>query len=182
MSHLPHTTPTGLTYDSGDFPANLEQALTLADWAGAKRRKSEAAAAGKFVGIGLATHVVRGGGIEDEHARLRLDSDGGATLFIGAQSSGQGHATVFAELAAERLGIPVELVRVRQGDSDHIPRGGVTGGSRSLQMGGLAVRGAADALIEKARGLAGYLMQVDGAGNPAERKAPPSSPKPCPVK
>ncbi|MEE8505824.1 MAG: xanthine dehydrogenase family protein molybdopterin-binding subunit [Kiloniellales bacterium] len=161
--HLPHTTPTGLTYDSGDFPAILEQALTLADWAGAERRKAEAAAAGKLLGIGLAAHIARGGGVSDEHARLRLDSDGGITLFIGTQSSGQGHATVYAQLVSERLNIPFDLVCVRQGDSDHGPRGGITAGSRSLQMGGLAIQGAADALIEKARGLAGYLMQVDGA-------------------
>jgi carbon-monoxide dehydrogenase large subunit len=161
---LPHTTPTGLTYDSGDFPANLERALTLADWAGADRRKAEAAAAGKLLGIGLAAHVGSGGGIADEHARLRLESDGGITLFIGTQSSGQGHETVFAQLVAERLGMPADQVRVRQGDSDHSPRGGGTGGSRSLQMGGLAIQGAADALIEKARGLAGHLMQFDRAG------------------
>ncbi len=160
--HLPHTTPTGLTYDSGDFPAIMEQALTLVDWAGAERRKAEAAAAGKFLGIGLAAHIATVGGIDDEHARLRLDSDGGITLFIGTQSSGQGHATVYAQLVSERFGIPGELVRVRQGDSDHCPRGGGTGGSRSLHMGGLAIHGAADALSEKARSLAGYLMQVDG--------------------
>ncbi len=161
---LPHTAPTGLTYDSGDFPATLERALTLADWAEAERRKAEAAAAGKLLGIGLATHIARGGGVADEHARLRLESDDGITLFIGTQSSGQGHETVFAQLVAERLGIPFDLVRVRQGNSDHCPRGGGTGASRSLQMGGLAIQGAADALIEKARGPAGYLMQVDGAG------------------
>ncbi len=161
--HLPHTTPTGLTYDSGDFPAILEQALTLADWQGAERRKAEAAVVGKLLGIGLATHIATVGGMFDEHARLRLDSDGGITLFIGTQSSGQGHATVYAQLVSERLGVPGELVCVRQGDSDHCPRGGGTSGSRSLLMGGLAIQGAADALIEKARGLAGYLMQVDGA-------------------
>ena len=161
--HLPHTTPTGLTYDSGDFPANLERALNLADWTGVEQRKADAEAAGKLLGIGLAAHVGSGGGVADEHARLRLESDGGITLFIGTQSSGQGHETVFPLLVAERLGIPADLVRVRQGDSDHSPRGGGTGGSRSLQMGGLAIRGAADALIEKARGLAGSLMQVDGA-------------------
>ncbi len=161
--HLPHTTPTGLTYDSGDFPAILEQSLTLADWPGAERRKAEAAAAGKLLGIGLASHIATVSGLNDEHARLRLDDDGGVTLFIGTQSSGQGHATAYAQLAGERLGVPHDLVRVRQGDSDHIPRGGGTSGSRSLLMGGLAIQGAADALVEKARGLAARLMQADGA-------------------
>jgi carbon-monoxide dehydrogenase large subunit len=161
--HLPHTTPTGLTYDSGDFPANLERALDRADWAGAERRKADAAAAGKLLGIGLVTHVGSGGGVADEHARLRLERDGGITLFIGTQSSGQGHETVFPQVVAERLGIAADQVRVRQGDSDHSPRGGGTGGSRSLQMAGLAIHGAAAALIDKARGLAGHLMQVDGA-------------------
>lgn len=158
---LPHATPTGLTYDSGDFAATLEQALDLADWPGAERRKAEAEAAGKLLGIGLATHIATVGGMNDEHARLRLDGDGGVTLYIGTQSSGQGHETAYAQLASERLGIPYDLVRVRQGDSDHLPRGGGTSGSRSLHMGGLATQGAADALIEKTRGLAGHLMQAD---------------------
>jgi carbon-monoxide dehydrogenase large subunit len=161
--HLPHSTPTGLTYDSGDFPALLERALTLAGWTGVERRKAESAAAGKLLGIGLAAHIARCGGVADEHARLRLENDGGISLFIGTQASGQGHETVFALLVAERLGIPAGRVRVRQGDSDRSPRGGGTGASRSLQMAGLAIQGAADALIEKARGLAGSLMQVDGA-------------------
>ena len=161
--HLPHTTPTGLTYDSGDFPAILERALTLADWPGAERRKAEAAAAGRLLGIGLASHIATVAGMGDEHARLHLDSDGGITLFIGTQSSGQGHETAYAQLVSERLGVRHDLVRVRQGDSDHCPRGGGTSGSRSLLMGGLAIQGAADALVEKARGLAGRLMQADGA-------------------
>jgi len=163
LDDLPHTTPTGLTYDSGDFTATLEQALDLADWAGAERRKAEAKTAGKLLGIGLATHVATVGGRHDEHARLRLDGDGGVTLFIGTQSSGQGHETAYAQLASERLGIPYDQVRVHQGDSDHLPRGSGTTGSRSLHMGGLATQGVVDALIEKTRGLAGHLMQADGA-------------------
>jgi carbon-monoxide dehydrogenase large subunit len=162
--HLPHTTPTGLTYDSGNFPAILEQTLNLADWPGAETRKAEAAAAGKLLGIGLSTSIASVSGFYSEHARLRLGRDGEVTLFIGTQSSGQGHETVYAQLVSERLGIPFDLVSVRQGDSDRCPNGGGTAGSRSLLMGGLAIQGAADALIEKARGRAGYLMQVDGAG------------------
>jgi len=162
--HLPYTTPTGLTYDSGDFPAVLEQALSLAGWSGAETRKAEAAAAGKLLGIGLATPIATVGGFYKEHARLRLGRDGGVTLFIGTQSSGQGHETVYAQVLSERLGIPFDRVSVRQGDSDACPYGGGTAGSRSLLMGGLAIRGAADALIARTRGLAGYLMQLDGAG------------------
>ena len=162
--HLPHTTPTGLTYDSGNFPALLEQTLNLADWPGAETRKAEAAAAGKLLGIGLSTPIASVSGFYSEYARLRLGRDGDVTLFIGTQSSGQGHETVYAQLVSERLGIPFDLVSVRQGDSDRCPNGGGTAGSRSLLMGGLAIQGAADALIEKARGRAGYLMQVDGAG------------------
>jgi carbon-monoxide dehydrogenase large subunit len=162
--HLPHTTPTGHTYDSGDFPAILERALSLADWPGAETRKAEAAARGRLLGIGLATPIASGSGFYNEHARLRLGPDGGVTLFIGTQSSGQGHETVYAQLVGERLGIPSDRVSVRQGDSDACPYGGGTAGSRSLLMGGLAIRGAADALIETSRALAGTLMQVDGAG------------------
>ncbi len=161
LAQLPHTTPTGLTYDSGDFPAILEKALTLADWLGAERRKAEARAAGKLLGIGMATYVATSAGYLEEYARLRLDSDGGITLFVGTQSSGQGHETAYAQLVNEWLGIPVGLVRVRQGDSDNDPAGGGTSFSRSLLMGGLAIKGAAGALIEKARGVASRLMQAD---------------------
>jgi len=160
---LPHTTVTGLTYDSGDFPAILERALGLAGWDDASHRKDAARDAGKLLGIGLAYHVATVAGGDSEHARLRLDDDGGVTVFVGTQSTGQGHETAYAQIVAERLGVPVASVRVRQGDSDLEPVGGGTSGSRSILMGGLAVRAAADALIEQARGVAAYLMQADAS-------------------
>ena len=158
---LPHTTVTGLTYDSGDFPAILEHALGLAGWDDAGDRKDAARDAGKLLGIGLAYHVASGAGGDSEHARLRLDDDGGVTVFVGTQSTGQGHETGYAQIVVERLGVPLAVVRIRQGDSDLEPVGGGTSASRSILMGGLAVRAAADAFIEQARGVAAYLMQAD---------------------
>ena len=158
---LPHTTVTGLTYDSGDFPAILEHALGLAGWDDAGHRKDAARDAGKLLGIGLAYHVETVADGNNEHARLRLDDDGGVTVFVGTQSTGQGHETGYAQIVAERLGVPLAWVRIRQGDSDLVPGGGGTSGSRSILMGGLAVRAAADALIEQARGVAAYLMQAN---------------------
>jgi carbon-monoxide dehydrogenase large subunit len=160
---LPYTTPTGVTYDSGNFAANLDRALDLADWSGTERRKAEALEAGKLLGVGLVTHIATVGGMGSEHARLRLEKDGTVSLFIGTQSTGQGHETAYTQLVSNYLGVSHEFVRVRQGDSDCLPRGGGTTGSCSLHMGSLAIQGAAEALIEKARNLAGHMMQADVA-------------------
>ena len=157
---LPHTTATKLTYDSGDFLAIMERAMALADWQQVERRKIAARAEGRLLGIGMASYIETAAGFLDEHAHLRLESDGGVTVSVGTQTSGQGHATVYAQLVADKLGIPLDIVRLNQGDSDVIPSGGGTFGSRSVLMGGLAIQGAADVLIEKARRIASHMMEA----------------------
>ncbi|MDH3910973.1 MAG: xanthine dehydrogenase family protein molybdopterin-binding subunit [Rhodospirillales bacterium] len=157
---LPHTTVTGLAYDSGDFAQILDQALSQADWAGAAERKTAARTRGLYRGIGLATYIESCGGVGEEDARVRLDSDGGLTVYVGTQTNGQGHATAYTQLLAERFGLAPELIRVRQGDSDDLAEGGGTGGSRSLLMGGQAIKGAGGVLIDKARRLAGQMLEA----------------------
>jgi len=157
---LPYTTAMGITYDSGDFARVMAAAQARAGWESAEARKAEARGRGRLRGIGLACYVEACGGVGEEEARVRLDDDGGITLIIGTQTNGQGHATAYTQLLCERLGLEPERVRVRQGDSDDLGHGGGTGGSRSLMMGGLALAGATDKLVERLRGIAGQLLEA----------------------
>jgi carbon-monoxide dehydrogenase large subunit len=157
---LPYATATGLTYDSGDFERLLDRALEAADWAGFEARRQEAGGRGQLRGLGLAYYVEACAGVDQEEARLRLDEDGGITVFVGTVTNGQGHATAYAQLLNDQLGLPPELMRLRQGDSDEITYGYGTGGSRSLLMGGVAIQRAADKVLDKARRIAGHLLEA----------------------
>lgn len=157
---MPYTTPTGRTYDSGDFDRHMTRALDLAGLDGFPARLAEARARGKTRGIGFATYIEACGGGNPEPAYLTLDADGGVTLKIGSQSNGQGHRTAYAQLVASHLQLPLEQVRVRQGDTDDTPTGQGTGGSRSIPVGGAAVDGAARLLAEAVRRLAADALET----------------------
>lgn len=157
---MPYTTATGITYDSGDFARLMDAALQHAEVEAVDARKEEARRRGKLRGLGMAYYVEACAGMGSEEARVRVESDGSVTLFVGTQSNGQGHATAYAQLLADRLGVHPEHVRTRQGDSDEFPTGGGTDGSRSLLMGGGATSAAADKVVEKAKKLAGFFMEV----------------------
>ncbi len=124
----------------GDFPRILSVAKARADVAGFAGRRAESAARGRLRGLGLAAYIEAILGDQSETARLTLDADGGATLYVGTQSNGQGHETVFARMVAQATGLPEEAIRIVQGDSDAIPIGGGTGGSRSVTVQGTALR------------------------------------------
>lgn len=164
---MPFRTPLGNTYDSGDFARNMDDAMARARWADFPARRSEAAARGRLRGIGMSTYIESCGGGGDEGAEIRMDADGFVTILIGTQSTGQGHETAYAQIAADQLGIPIERVRVVQGDTDVVKDGRGTGGSRSLPVGGVAVGRAVDELVASARRVAAHLLQaeqVDFAG------------------
>jgi aerobic carbon-monoxide dehydrogenase large subunit len=149
---LPHDNGLGLQFDIGNFPAVLDKALANADWAGFPARKTAAQARGKRYGRGLCYYVeIAGGGSRDEFADVRVLSGGLVEVAVGTQSNGQGHETVYAQVTAERLGIPMEQVRIVQGDTDRLEQGSGTGGSRSMAWGGAACLQVADDVI--ARGL-----------------------------
>jgi len=160
---MPYRTAMGLTYDSGDFDRNMTDAMEAADWAGAAARKAEARARGRLRGIGMACYIEACGGGLDERARLRFEEDGGLTVLIGTQSNGQGHETAYAQLAAAKLGIAMDRVTVVQGDTDLIPFGRGTAGSRSLPVGGAALAKAADRIIDKGRLIAAHLLEAAAA-------------------
>jgi aerobic carbon-monoxide dehydrogenase large subunit len=157
---MPYTTATGKAYDSGDFAGHLARAQQLGDWAGFERRLAAARARGRLRGIGIATYIEACGSNGPETATVRLDQDGGITVLIGTQSTGQGHHTAYAQLIAERLRVSPEFVRVIQGDTDLVATGGGTGGSSSIPCGGASVAGAADRLADRLETLAGNVLEA----------------------
>jgi len=166
----PHRNGFGALYDTGDFPSALEKALEAAGYDELRKEQAERRARGDVVqlGIGIASYVeITGGGGEsgppNENATIEVHPDGSATILTGASPHGQGHQTAFAMLASEELGIPVEKITLKWGDTDLVPRGGGTGGSRSLQQGGAAVRQASQELLDVARERAADALEADAA-------------------
>lgn len=157
---FPWRSPGGEIYDVGDFERVLETAAAEAFLEGYPARKAASAARGRVRGLGIAAYVeaVLGNPVED--ARIRFLEDGIVELHVGTQSTGQGHETAFAQILSERLGIDFERVRVVMGDSDIIPRGGGTGGSRSLTAEGAAIVSAAGKLAEGLTPLAAEMLDV----------------------
>ncbi len=159
-SAMPHTTPVGKTYDSGDFRIVLDAGLKNADWAGFPARRAEAARHGRRRGIGLAYYLEATGGAPTERAEIRFADDGFVDVYVGTQSTGQGHETAYVQLTADQLGVPGEKVRVKQGDTDTIPTGGGTGGARSLYSEGQAILVTAATVIEKGRKAASEALEA----------------------
>jgi carbon-monoxide dehydrogenase large subunit len=157
---IPYATPFGASFDSGDFGAALDQALALADAAGFPDRRRRAEATGKRRGLGISCFLEHAGGQPSESAALRFPGDGTVVVALGAQSSGQGHRTVFRTLAAERLGIPAERVTVEQGDTRLGVPGSGTVASRGAMTSGTAIARAAEEVIEKARVLAAEMLEA----------------------
>lgn len=157
---MPYKTPGGRTYDTGDFAGHMARACEVADWKGFGKRAKAAGKAGKLRGIGLAVYIEACGGGSPEPAYVDLHKDGTASVRIGTQSNGQGHATAYAQLVAEHLDIPVEKITVLQGDTDFTPTGGGTGGSRSLPVGGAGVDAAARQLAENIKSIAAEVLEA----------------------
>ncbi len=157
---LPHKTPGGVTYDSGDFPAVLEKALTDADWAGFPARKVESEAAGKLRGIGIGQYLEVTGPPSREMGGVRFEEDGTVTIITGTLDYGQGHATAFAQVLTARLGVPFDAIRLLQGDSDELLAGGGTGGSKSMMTSGKAIFEAAELVKEKGVRIAAHLLEA----------------------
>ena len=157
---LPYTTPTGKVYNSGDFAGTLARAQEVVEWDGFNKRAAQSRRAGWLRGIGIATYIEACGNNGPETATLTLDRDGGVTLLIGSQSTGQGHATSYAQLIAERLDLPPERVRVVQGDTDRIKSGAGTGGSSSIPVGGVSVDRAATTLAGQLKEIAADALEA----------------------
>ena len=162
-SAMPHSTPVGKSYDSGDFRKVFDIALDGVDYAGFAARRAEAAKRGKRRGIGFAYYLEATGGDPTERAEIRFADDGFVDVYVGTQSTGQGHETAYVQLTATRLGIDGEKIRVRQGDTDTIPVGGGTGGARSLYSEGQAIVKTTDSVIAKGKQAAGEMLEAAAA-------------------
>jgi len=156
---MPYAAASGYTYDAADCVRLFETALQVADAPGFAARHAASEARGRRRGIGLACHLHGTGGIADEHVIVQVGADK-LVAAVGTQSQGQGHETVFAQILAASLGVPVERIDIRQGDTRTIPRGGGTGGSSSTIISGTTIRRAADAVIERGRDLAAERLET----------------------
>ena len=159
---LPYATPTLWTYDSGEFQRLLDKCIELSDWNGFAARKKAAEKNSRLRGRAV-SYYIEFGGIFNDRMGLRFEPDGGLTVLGGTHSHGQGHATVFAQLVHEWLGVPLQSIRYVQGDTAQVPIGRGTYGARSAVVGGNALKAASEAIIEKARAMAAALMEADAA-------------------
>src|SRR5256884_8384865 len=147
---LPYATPTLWNYDSGEFQRLMDKCIELSDWKGFAARKKESAKHGRLRGRAV-SYYIEFGGIFNERMDLRFDPGGTLTVLGGTHSHGQGHATVFAQLVHELLGVPLESIRYVQGDTAQVPIGRGTYGARSAVVGGNALKVASDALVAKGK-------------------------------
>jgi carbon-monoxide dehydrogenase large subunit len=157
---FPYKTAVGVEYDSGDYETSLTEALKLAGYDEIVRYRDEARARGELVGVGVSTFVEPSGGAGFESGTVRVERTGEITVLTGSSSHGQGHETVFAQIAAEKLRVSMDHVAIRHGDTLAIQQGVGTFGSRSMVMGGGALVLAADKIIAKARRFAAHLLEA----------------------
>ena len=157
---FPFATPLGFVYDSGDFAGNMDRALALSEADGFEDRRRDAAAKGKLRGFGVANAIERAAPPGLEFAEIRFAPSGRATVLCGATTQGQGHATTFAQLLSDRLGLEAENIRFVQGDTDRLAFGFGAGGSRISAMGCAALLIAADKIVEKGKRIAAHLLEA----------------------
>jgi carbon-monoxide dehydrogenase large subunit len=170
---FPYQTPAALAYDTGDYEAHLNRALELSEYAGFAERRAASEARGKRRGIGLSCYIEACGIAPSavagalgaraglyEAAEVRFNPTGSVTVFTGSHSHGQGHETTFAQIVADRLGVPMGNVEIVHGDTNRIPFGMGTYGSRSLAVGGSAIVRAIDKIIDKGRKIAAHMLEA----------------------
>ncbi len=173
IREFPYQTPVALQYDQGDYDATLDLALEASDWDGFEARRNEAAGRGKLRGIGISTFIEACGIAPSavvgslgaraglyEVGSVRVHPTGSVSVFTGTHSHGQGHETTFAQIVAETLGVDFEAVDVVHGDTNAIPFGMGTYGSRSLAVGGTAIYNAVQKVIAKGKKIAAHLLEA----------------------
>jgi carbon-monoxide dehydrogenase large subunit len=173
VKNFPYQTPVALLYDIGDYEATMAAATKLADVAGFPQRRKEAEARGKLRGLGYAAYIEACGIAPSavagslgaraglfEAGEIRVHPTGSVTVFTGSHSHGQGHETTFAQVVADRFGLPIESVDIVHGDTSKILFGMGTYGSRSLAVGGTAIVKAMDKIIAKGKKIAAHLLEA----------------------
>src|SRR5437016_1261125 len=166
-ANFPLTTPTGANYDSGEYEKSLDAVLKASGYAELRAEQARRRASNdpKQLGIGVSTYVevTAPVGLHIEFGAVEIDDDGSATVFAGTSAHGQGHHTAFAMLASEVLGIPMDKITLVDSDTDRVPRGAGTMGSRSLQTAGSAIHVASNEVLERARYIASHLLEASAA-------------------
>ena len=157
---LPYTNPFGMTYDSGDYHAVLDRALTLADWDGFAARRSQTAGRGRRCGIGLGAYVESQSGAPQERAEVTVHPEGTVEMVIGTLSSGQGHETSFAQLLGEWLGVSPDCIRLVTGDTDRVQNGAGSHSGRSLRLASITAHEASRDIVEQGRRIAAHRLEA----------------------
>jgi carbon-monoxide dehydrogenase large subunit len=162
-SDLPFKAASDMTYDDGDFLGLLKQALELADYAGFNKRKRESKKTGKLRGFGVGCYleVTAGGG--KELGAIHFEKDGTVTIVTGTMDFGMGHATTYAQMLTDMLGVPFERVRVVEGDSDRMAYGNGSGGSRSVMFTGAALTESSKIVIERGKQIASHVLEASSS-------------------
>ena len=156
---MPYQTALMPNLDCGDFEAVMDKGLEISDWAGFETRKTEASNRGKLYGRGIAVYMESAAPF-NERMDIRFDPGGEVTIIAGTHSHGQGHATVYSQMVSDFLGVPFESIHLMQGDTDKVAMGRGTVGSRSMTVGGSALKNAADIIIEKGKKIAGHVLEA----------------------
>ena len=157
---MPYRNAVGLVYDSGDYRAAFDRAVTLADWAGFEARRAEARRRGRYRGIGVANYIELNTGFPRERAHITVCPEGRVELVLGTLSSGQGHATSFAQLLVEWLGVELFEVRLITGDTDVTVVGGGAHSARALRLAAVVMAKASDQIVEKGTRIAAWLLEA----------------------
>ena len=158
---FPYLSSTGETYDVGDFPRVLNRLETFADRAGFDARRNASESKGMLRGMGLCYYIESILGDPSENAKVEFNEDGTVTIYVGTQSNGQGHETVYAKFLSDQSGIPAEMIEVVQGDSDLIAKGGGTGGSRSVTVQNNATLAAVETIVASFKPFLAAKMGVE---------------------
>jgi carbon-monoxide dehydrogenase large subunit len=161
---LPYRSPMGLTYDSGEFERNMARAMTLAQWDSFEERRAQSRANGRLRGIGLANYIESPVGAPRERIELTVRADGSVDIVSGTQSTGQGHETTFAQVIAHHLGVPMEAVKLRTGDTAFVSVGGGSHSDRTMRLGGMLLVDTAQQIIATGKQVAAALFGVDASG------------------
>lgn len=157
---FPYKVPLGMPYDSGEYAKLMDMALQRADYAGFEQRRAASAARGKLRGLGISYYIEACGGGPSEFTLMSVDEDGKVLVKSGSQNNGQGHETIFSQLAADTLGVDMDDIEVRMGDTDDIPEGMGTGGSRATAAGGGSVVTTSEAFIDSGKKVAANLLEA----------------------
>jgi carbon-monoxide dehydrogenase large subunit len=157
---MPYAASSGMVYDSGDFPAVFKEALAVADIKGFNARKRESKKRGKLRGLGVGSYLEVTAPPNKEMGGIRFEPNGEVTIITGTLDYGQGHASPYAQVLSQTLGIPFERIRLLQGDSDELLAGGGTGGSRSITASGAAIVEASAKVIDKGKIIASHVLEA----------------------